>query len=398
MRARANNECLNQSELVVNIRKLLQDFTEIPTFLLSTIYQAKFGEVLDCCSVGYESGLLGLLRSLGGMVELRHGHGGACYLSLARDGTFEPQLELGCMINGLSNQILVNSNALINIKRKQSIDGLFSRSSFLWSDTEFAKLLDSSDIIIEKSAFEIALECHEREVCSEVARIRKFLNQFPDGIRLSDISCYLRVNRRLFNVATCLNALTLELPEIFYRQESLGEPHTEPLIYDGFSHTVDLDNKSHEIEPACSKIVTNFINQGLYQKTLLLIRESGVRGLKLNVWARSILSNFHRFDSAEARQKTENQLTEIDVIKCFKVLASNELLELMSSDHCRNDLRAFLPRKPVEYLKLKSKHKDLVGFDDLSSIGDKRHDVGRNRARTIEILLKSRQNRSPAPS
>lgn len=340
-RPRANNDCMNSPEIVANIRKLLHELTEIPLHLLSTVYKAKFGHVLCCTEMGYSQGLPGFLRSLGGMIELRRTGGGLCLVSLSCD---EPCSSLIDTLDENDPREIYSYDEMLYWKRHQCNEELFKPTSLLWANKNCAMLLNKNDIVIEKSGFELALECYDKQVRVEIHKIRKYLRMFPDGVKLSDINC-LNINKRLFNIATCSNALTLELPEIFYREED--KTGGEIRVYDGYTRTIDLAAEMERTDTKAldSGLVSDAMNSGLYQKTLLLISKTGKSGLKLNVWKKSILNNFHQ-------NGTRDEIDALDVVQFFLTLARNALVELRSANYSKNDLRAFLPRKHVEYPNL----------------------------------------------
>lgn len=379
-RARANNEKLSPPEIVANIRKLLGEYGEMPLQVIPTLYKAKFGDILCCVSRGYAQGLPGFLRSLGSMIEFRHDiKSGLCFVSLAQKDS---------ITNFRSNKTKENCPPLVNDdihpERRKNIEALFDPNSFLWNNKRCLLLLSKRDISIEKSGLELARERYGKHVDKEVNRIRRYLSQHPRGIKLSDID--LRINMKTFNVATSLNGLTLELPEIFFRQES-KTTGGEAIVSDGHAHTIDLVTELRRIdcETTDRKLISDAINLGIYQKTLLLIPKTG---LKLNVWLSSMVKNFRTDEEAVTKY-----LNELDVIQYFTALARQSLIELRSSDQSQNDLRAFLPSKPVNFLDLKQKLARLIDFDEVSSsTGSDPDKVQGRRARVLASLMKMNTN------
>ena len=360
---RANNLSIASLELQVNLRKLLLEFGEVPLHIVSMLYLTKFGTLIDLTADGYPGGLPEFLRNMGDMIEMRRDEDGITFVSVNSrvspdyNGTCPPSISEPKSLSQDDKKKIEFQNLIRESRKRRLVGRLFNRDGFLWSNKPWQKYLNKPTIIIDKSAYEMALELSNKRVAQEVKKIRSLLSHFPRGIRLSDINRYIKIELRLFNVSTSLNSLTVELPEVFYREE---QEEDEPLIFDGFSKTVDLTDpheKRFTASMSAEKIVATAVNCGLYQETLILIRETGVKGLKINVWHKSIETNFRSMDRSG---QIEFEVFKIDALTYFLALKNYDLIELKSHDLCKNDLRAFLPRKQVEYLDLNSKISNLI--------------------------------------
>lgn len=361
-RPRANNVSIASLELHTNIRKMLIEFGEVPLHVVSMLYLGKFGKFIDLTADGYPGGLPEFLRNMGDMIEMRRDEDGTTFVSVNSrvspdyNGVCPPKTTEPKSFSEDDKKKVEFQNLIKENRKRRFVGRLFNRDGFLWRNKPWQKYLNKPSIIIDKSAYEMAIELCNKRVVEEVKKIRSLLSCFPKGIRLSDINRYINIDLRIFNVSTSLNSLTMELPEVFYRVE---QQEGEPLIFDGFSHTIDLTSQHERLfvgGMSAEKIVATSINIGLYQETLILIKETGVKGLKINVWYRSIEANFHPMDKDEV----ETGVFKFDAMTFFLALKCFDLIELKSHDQCKNDLRAFLPRKQVEYLDLKSKISDLV--------------------------------------
>lgn len=142
--------------------------------------------------------------------------------------------------------------------------------------------------------------------------------------------------------------MTSEYPELFYRVEPI-EDGQEALIFDGKTNThedligdtLDKNNLSY------CEIVFKMLTCGLYQKTLLLIKETGIDGLKLGAWAQSIVHNFQGF----RKDEDELKLMEISPLLLFRLLASYKLIILKSDKNYANDLRLHFPDGTIYFEK-----------------------------------------------
>lgn len=161
----------------------------------------------------------------------------------------------------------------------------------------------------------------------------------------------------------------------------------EPLVFDGVTKTCNLSARIHTDEDL-EQIANNFIESGLYQKTLILLLGAKGEGLKLSVWAQSIKSNFKNkppppvgssgYSSCNDDDNTEESSVNLTTsnsslslatessmgypdlkafeqiciskpLDMFLALHQLQLIRLLSAKDCKNDIRIHLPASKLIY-------------------------------------------------
>jgi len=346
---RADNVRIYSSEERSNVHQLLREYGEVPIYSLTLLYKAKFHKVLDCLSMKTDGGLLGYLQSLlGNMIEIAN-----------REGNLHVMLSDSSSSSGSDDK---ESNIrTIHMLKKQNFERacapFFNSKSILWRGIE--NWIDRrEDIIIDLSPIEQAIQMNRDLVQNQILRIRRILAKFPDGLPLNEIVNYVSIDLKLLH-ATDINTLTVNSPEIFYRVE---RPGREPLIFDGHIHTYpDLSGNDDKlfgrIKP--EDIVKEVMRNHVYQRTLILMRDKGPSGLKINTWSRSMERSFYQDRPEQARN---DEIYKYGPLVYFMALARFGLVVVSSEKDTRNDLRAYIPRNKTinyeqkfeTYLKLES--------------------------------------------
>lgn len=338
---RANNITLAVDEEVSNIENLIRDYREIPVHCLTLLYKATYKKELDCLAMKVDCGIIGYLKGiLGNMMELIEDSHGNLVMRLNQAAVSH------------QNMLKLEPEPPIYCKRQfeSEISSFFSHDSIIWAGPN-RDLLERRDFNIERSAYEHALYTKGTQAINEINRIRLVLDKyFPDGIRLDQISSYIGINLEVLGAGFDINSTTNNLPELFFR---VDKPDEEPFIYNGFNRTFQditgQDNGVFSGHKDPETIVREAIGNGLYQKTLLLIRETGVAGLKIGVWSRSIRQNFYPTD-LHIDQSVRSYLDMFPRVY-FSALARYGLINIESPRNIKNDLRAKIPiNRQVESL------------------------------------------------
>lgn len=316
-------------DIVLKTIQTLHLHKEVPVQLFPTLYKSAHDQIFDAVTMGYSDGIIEFFLDLSNMVNVRCDKSGLSYISLRQN---EEQ-----------------SEKKHSSEKDEHLNPLFRKSNtVLWHNK--LSLLAMPYLIIAQSPLEIAVKRHPQYVKEEINRIKMMLSNHPNGIRLNEISRKVTINKKLFS-ATCINSLTQQLPEIFYRVDRSGE---EPLVFDGSIKThpdlLGQDVRSFGgYNPM--RIAADAHMSGLYQKTLLLMRECGSHGLKIVVWLQSIQCNF-RGVCDEMHVLESHLLNKIGALRFFLALARFGLVELKSAEGCKNDLRAFCPPSNTNFVEI----------------------------------------------
>lgn len=354
------------SDIVSKIRQLFIEFGEIPYYELPTMYQHQYAEILDLADLGFDNGLVGFLSQLDYFIDTKPTeHGYSCVMKHnAFIGETNGQ-ELTTGANGtirVKNSIIRNYSIVELLKeRKSNIRNKYlfdSNNTYLWLEKFKYILKKINNVVLVPSPLEEAYCKDLYGTRMQVNKIRKALARYPNGIELQDIENVVgTINKSLFGF-TSIGELVDALPELFYRVEPKECPE-RPMIYDG--HTKSFDdveyfdiNLDKDVNKMCGPFIIAHMTiiTGLYQKTLILIKQSGLEGLKLTVWEESLKRNFKI-----GGEQYESIVLELPPLKLFLTLAHVGLVEIKSHPQCKNDLRVHFPSKEVNFEKLK---KDIV--------------------------------------
>lgn len=324
---RANSASVISSDARANMQELLCEYGDIPVHCLTLLYKSRFDKILDCISLKIEGGLLKYLeRMLGDMINIGTDATGNVYISL-NERIYTPDIQSKENISPLLRKRLY----------ERECRGFFNPDSILWRGR--LKLLDRRNLTIELSCFEQTKFAHERQVFSVINTVRNMFAKFPRGIAINELHRHFSIDPMLFHAVSPV-AMVNDLPELFYKVDRQNQ---EPLIFDGHIHTYnDLSGNDDSLFTGVNPqdIVEEVIRNGLYQKTLILMRDKGIAGLKINVWARSIERSFYQ----GANEDEKKEIYKYGALVFFMALARFGLAIISPGKDTKNDLRAFIPR------------------------------------------------------
>lgn len=342
------------SDIVQNTQYVIRRYQPLPLQMFPILYEKHYRTILDATSLGFD-GILGLFNELDYLIQIQRNAKGNTILRLKhidedkinqngyhKDNTLA--LERLRAITLPNNQFVarMNYNRAIGRIFKQNIDRLWPGA--------LKELLDipRKDIEIVKSPYERVNLYEPTKARPVIRRLRQILSSYPAGIEISDLGSLIMINKSLFNVAS-INEFTVEYPEIFYIEEP-DEEGGESLVLDGRSNTYKnlkeynfkyIDDKENENAVDLSKMA---MESCVYQKTLILLRAAEPNGLKLSVWEKTFRCNF-----GPSFNSNEEKLLSLGGLKIFGALFRDGLLEIRSSEECKNDLRIHLPTKPINF-------------------------------------------------
>jgi hypothetical protein len=390
---KANNATILSYDYVEKTRALLEEFGPLPIINFAAFWRIKYDECIDFVALKYEGGLCGFLRDNDHLFEITKNDRKFWLVSLISRPVSRNSNDSGegCKENVSSDSIGKNRPI------KKAHNRLFNETSFLWADKPWSKFL-KQNVQIATSAYESAYQNNESQTKAMVDKMRRILRKLNLGLKVNELYQHIDTVQalKLFKVSTSIVALIDELPEIFYREKI--NDSGEDYIFDATTRTIsDLTGQDDELfegGPKPELIATRALNEGLYQKTLLLIRDRGVKGLKINVWMKSMQRSFY----AKNDDAFERDFKGINTLTFFLALARYELLELKSHEEIKNDIIAHLPRKYIDFMDLKSKLLNLNNLDsnseEFESNGEECHDCEPANQHVAEVksILKSKQN------
>lgn len=337
-------------EFVTKIHKLFLECggESIPLLVIPSLYKHAYGEVLDATELGFEDGLIGFFKELSNIFTISYR---------------EQQLVCSLRQQHISN--LPNGKSALDIITKAKSDspshccysrfvrvqdchGLLNSDCILWQEPYMRELLEYRNLVIPISPLQSALSRDPVRVQQQVFTIHLILKQYPDGVPLSDLANMLVVDKRLFNV-TSIDSMVTQYPEIFYIEDQMDG---ELLIFDGKTYCHSnrgcgqlLENLTAEIEVYC----WGSVRSGLYQKTVILIREAGDEGLRLCVWKQAIENNFKK----SHMPYVEEILLNLNPITLFIMLELKGMITIKASRNSLNDLRLHIPTNKIDLIALK---------------------------------------------
>lgn len=362
--ARANTLRLLSNDYFNKSRKLLEELGDIPILNFASFWDYKYEESIDFVQLGHPEGLVGFLRDHSHRFGVYSDKDGVLKVGLIPDKSESPPPD------DCGEQVKENMISLSSGKHRPidgTIDRLFDGNNSLWANHPWAKCLNQKNIFIASSSYELAFDVNRANTTAMVRKFRAIFAKYPSGVPITQIYKLVNVQDALttFNVSISIVTLIDELPEIFYRAKMPNG--CDDLVLSGFDHSIQ-DLTGHDDvfflgqrEP--DVIVTDAINSGMYQKTLLLIKEAGqIKGLKINVWQKSIKENFY----PKNERQFENDIADFSPLTYFLALARYDLVELRSSEDSKNDIRAHLPRKYIDLMDLRASLSNLINPDSNS--------------------------------
>lgn len=362
---RANNVTILSNEYVDKTRAMLAEYGEISLSNFSSMWLVKYNEIIDFVSLKYNGGLLQFICDNNHLFEVRKNEDNFNMVSLisrpnSRDSRHHEIKEYKDDVHSPMSPKQRNSC-------KTSVK-LLNSSSFLWVKRPWKLCLKNLDFKIAQSAFESAMKCKTRQAVWATEQCRAALAKFPEGLHVLDLYRHVPAAEimKIFSVTNSITCLIDELPEIFYRKRV---DDSTVLFYDGHLYSIsDLSGNDDQYFEGYKPedIATRAINEGLYQKTLMLLHHRGpIKGLKINVWKKSMWMTFYDQDE----DAFEADFNKINSLTFFLALARFNLVELRSDGRVKNDIRAFMPRTPIEFMDLKWKLVDLANVDSASDRG-----------------------------
>lgn len=330
---RAYGEANIPMELVKNVQDLLDELGRVPLHVLVVLYYQRFNKLPDFMQI--KGGRSGFFDNLKDMIKIETiGH--IKYLSLKA-----PISHIATVSDNPSNSYALTDIQLLLKQKSHLRNGyLFNPNYFLWSG--FNDLLKCKDKLrIVPSIFQDAKKLKGQLVDKQAEMIKKAFSKNPQGIYVNEMNLHARIDVKVFGISPPdINSLANEVAELFYRVKSrVGED----ILYDGTTRTIPEfqgdeadDDPDSLLDFDAASLVSKAINLGIYQKTLLLIRTAGNQeGLKLNVWARSMKSNWPH----------DKYIDNFAVygVKLFVAFNRYKMVDIRSHKDYKNDLRAFLP-------------------------------------------------------
>lgn len=352
-KAKAQTASKIDDNIKANVIALLNEHPKIPSICWADFYYYKFEEVFCAASLGFEHGLAGFMKTLDYMVdEITDDQG--MYWYKIKDRYRESYARL----TDTAGRIVPNK-ALELLGQTQIARQILGDPELWRGKFEQLKLV-ADKLRIVLSPLEQAYKRNSMEVHRHVLMIHNKMVTFSHGIRLNEIHRHVKISPAIFNQLS-FESFVVEFPELFYRVDPInetGDNYDEPLVYDGFTHTLSRNQLEVRANIENMKLVYFSITSGIYHKTLLLLNAAGSSGLKITVWFDSIRQNW---------TTEENKMQDPDVLDPFdtpaidvaKALYTFKLLTISSNPRNKNDLRLFFPlTKPnfVELMGLLSDH------------------------------------------
>lgn len=339
-------------DLAQNAHSIIRRYQPLPLQMFPLLYEKHYRIIFDATLMGFD-GILEFFHDLNYLIKMEKTERGNIILRLKQceDSNFDNDCYSDIISNTSTRERLKAMTSPTNqfvaqMNYNRAVGRLFRKNVELLWPGSLKKLLeiDRKDIEIVKSPYE-RINIHEPiKARSVIRKLRHVLSSFPDGIEISDLSTKIAINKNLFNV-TSINEFTVEYPEIFYIEEQdLG---CESLVLDGRTNTYKNLKEYNFIKKDKENINTLPISKwavesSVYQKTLIILRAAESSGLKLSVWEKTFRTNFGPDFSRE-----EEKLLNMGGLKIFSALFRDGLLEIRSTNECKNDLRIHLPTKPI---------------------------------------------------
>lgn len=328
---------------------ILSNYGPMSICTFPTLYKFIFDEIFPINSLGFDDGLYGYFRELGDLIDLEKN--GSDIMVVLKNLNYSNLLD--------SNQRLLfncDDNNEARIKRHAEAEDNFKilydkDNKALWKNWEH--LLDLYPINLIKSPYQLRLENYSDNhqlFTNSILELRKSLCGNPDGVRLNKLKNYANINKKLYENCS-IESIVKSWPEVFFI-EDYDDPN--PLVYDGYNKTYNIEElltsarNAIQTNQSPELIAIKAIENGLYQKTLLLLHEAKSEGLKLAVWKESVRINFQDNDKLFESMDI-SMINELRPIKIFVALHAVGLIRLESDKYSKNDIRIYLPSEDFEY-------------------------------------------------
>lgn len=334
-------------DIISKTHRLLVECENIPILVFPALYRSAYGEILDAVELGFDEGIVGLFNALPNMFSLRVVRGRiVCSLSqfhLKRRPRGTSTLDL--VDKAIATRPLNKSRCCFAQYILNKETGLFNPDNIFWRDLAYREYLEARRIIVPFSPLEHAAAKDPERVQFQALKIHRFLKDRTEGINLSDLAS-LRVDKVLFNV-TSIEDMVHQYPEIFYVE---GRKDHELLVFDGkttnhMSRHVDLISRLGGDWGMPAFYSYAAVQSGIYQMSIILIREAGNEGLRLCVWKQAIVNNF----VIPEERRFVRKIMSSDPISFFLALEAYNMIQIRPHPDSLNDLRLFLPTGKNNY-------------------------------------------------